>query len=72
MISTAELRPLLPQLNGTDFFVQANLDAAVARIRSFYLQHGFNRVQVTGDARELNPEEASAASNRRSRSLKAR
>ena len=56
VISIAELRPLLPQLSGADFFVQANLDAAVARIRSFYLQRGFTRVQVTGDARELNPE----------------
>ncbi len=48
-ISIAELRPLLPQLSGTDFFVQANLDAAVARIRSFYLQRGFNA--CSGDRR---------------------
>ena len=51
-----ELRDLLLHLEGGELFVEADLNAAAAAIRSRYEQRGFAQVVVTASARELNQE----------------
>jgi outer membrane protein assembly complex protein YaeT len=54
-VSIDLLRPALVNLEGSDLFTAANLDAASSAIRGIYLQRGFARVKVDSAANELSP-----------------
>ena len=56
IVPIEEIRPLLLGLVAGEPFVEANLGAAVSRIRALYLQRGFAQVKVTSAATELNPQ----------------